>query len=402
MKRFLFLLLFFLAFAEELHKISINGKIYYYKTVTATEIYNGTSYTRKIIICCGRQFKNIEDLRKNANLEFKKPIPNPIQSYLFVHDFGKTLKYLNIDSCQKLKTLSKENQCEALITLLINDRFKKADTLLNCSKEWCPHSLYEPYMSVIQGKYKKIDSLLKKHGIKMSGYVKCFIAKKRQWKRFEYFTSAKEFYLENPTCSEGLKNVISKYGYKPLSKKTLEKLSAEKLRALSRYDKRDYLKALICVKELKFYNGDKNCKYALKYFPKNIKVLIANKKIDQAIKLISSNAESSWQYALLFNLYILKHEKNKAKTAYLNLLKKLYKRESSLKSRMIVNILGPFMGIKYPKTEKDLKKHVVNLALYGYRGINFYEKFVSRFNPNYDKKLKKETIKEANGLFFKN
>jgi len=402
-KIIIFLSLFLFLFGTDTYTIKINNKTYTYKKITATEIFENKKIGKTIIVCCNIQFDNIKELKKAIKNRSIKPLTytKPTIAYKYT-TMKETYKYVMIKNCKDFKKLDPYQRGEAIITFLINDKYNKADKLLNCDLEITSHSLAEPYMAIFQGNYKKIDKLLKKHHIKISDFVTCTIAKEKKWNLFEYFTNKENFLKSNLTCSSGVKNVIKRYGYTPLLKKDLKKLSNEELRVLEKYDKRDYIKALICVKELNFYEGDSyHCKYALKYFPDNIRVLAANKKTDVLIsKMKKSNNPLFLSY--LVNLYIIKNDKINAKKAYTKLLNVIYKQEGSLSARIIVSILGPFMGVKYPKNDYQLKQHVIDLALDRFQGVNFIEKFLKRFYNDYNETLKKEVIDTANKEFLNN
>jgi len=399
----LFLTFSVILFANEKpFTIKIDNKTYTYKKIIATEMFENKKTTKEIIVCCNTQFSNIEELKEAIKNRSIKPLKfsKPIFNYQYT-TMKETNEYLNIQNCKDFKKLDPYQRGEAIITFLINEKYNKADMLLNCNFKITTHSLAEPYMAIFQGDYKKIDNLLKKNNIKISDFATCKIAARKRWDLFEYFTSKETFLKRNLMCTSGIDNVIKHYGYTPLHKKDLKKLSSKELRVLEKYDKRDYIKALICMKDLYFYKGDRyHCKYALKYFPDNIKVLAANKKTDLIFSKIK-NLKTPLFLSYLVNLYIIKNDKNNAKKVYKQLLKEIYKQESSLSARIIVSILGPFMGVNYPKSEYQLKQHVINLTLDRFQGVNFIEKFLKKFYSDYNVTLKKQVINEVNKEFLK-
>ncbi len=402
-KRLKYLFFSIILFANEnSYTIKIDNKTYTYKKIIATEIFENNKTTKEIIVCCNTQFDNTKKLKKAIKTNSIKSLKylKPTVNYQFT-TMKETYEYLKIKNCKDFKKLDPYKREEAIITFLINEKYNKADKLLNCNLKITTHSLAEPYMAIFQGDYKKIDKLLKKHNIKISDFTTCYIAKSKRWDLFEYFTNKEKFFKRNLTCASGIDNVVKKYGYTPLPKKDLKKLSSKELRVLEKYDKRDYIKALICMRDLYFYTGDSyHCKYALKYFPNNIKVLAANKKTDLLISKINKSNNLLF-LSYLVNLYIIKNDKENAKKAYKQLLKEIYKEESSISARIIVSILSPFMGVKYPKNEYQLKQHVIDLTLNRFQGVNFIEKFLKRFYNDYNKTLKKEILKEVNKEFLK-
>ena len=409
MKKILIFIFIFLFANEKTYTIKVDNKTYTYKKILTTEIFENKKITKEIIVCCGKIFNSVKELKKRLKgnnlfdkskiIKIEKFTPKPMQikRYYFTTK-EETFRYLQIKSCKDFKKLTPYQRGEAIIAFLINEKYEKANKLLNCNLKITSHSLAEPYMAIFQGDYKKIDKLLKRHKIKISDFAICKIAAKKRWDLFEYFTNKEEFFKTNLTCVSGIDNVIKHYGYTPLPKKELKKLSSEELRVLERYDNRDYIKALICIKELYFYDGDNHCKYALKYFPDNIRVLAANKKTNLLISKLK-NSNNSLFLSYLVNLYIIKNDKENAKKAYKKLLKEIYKQEGSLSTRIIVSILGPLMGVKYPKNEYQLKQHVIDLALGRFEGVNFIEKFLKRFYNDYNETLKKEVINEVNKEF---
>jgi len=339
-----------------------NSTKYKYRIIAAYDIIGDKKIKTKSYICCDRRFYRFEDMVRFIKTgKYLSPPPyNPykivkefeLKNLKIKKDFKKALKEGNFKLAQKFYKKSSMKSILQSIALDMN--------ISSCELTFLKPDLLELANSK---RYKLLD---------------CFVKDKKKFAKKNWINLNKDFFKH---YGIGLFDVFTK--------KEIDGFEGITLENLDRKFDNEYLKGRICLYYLYWGILEEVKEYLnyCKYLPKNslyYKVIFEKEKAKQELEKVKYNkalVRSNFNLgAILINLYLVDNQLKKAKRVYLRMLNKCNTFPATVYSKIIVSILGPFMGVD-PSTytlKKDCMRGIDNDIYMEYEWISLF----------YDYKLK--------------